>query len=64
MKKASSTLTLAALTGVILALSACDPAEQDRITRYEKGVYLGKPDTALKEDQVRALRQRANQQGG
>lgn len=45
-------------------VAACDEAEQDRILRYEKGTYLGQPDTPLSAGQVDELRQRATLQGG
>ncbi len=64
MHSKSSRLTFAALLVAGLALAACDQNEQGRIRAYEKGVYLGKPDTALTEDQVDALRHRAAQQAG
>ncbi len=47
----------------VLLLGACDETEQERILRYEKGTYLGTPDTPLTDDQVQKLRQRANLQG-
>ncbi len=43
-------------------LSACDPNEQDRIMRYEKGTYLGEPDTPLSADARSELRARARLQ--
>ena len=46
-----------------LLLAACDESEQDRVTRYEKGVYLGAPVTELSADQVEALRRQATRQG-
>jgi len=57
-------LTLLAVVGAALALAACDEDEQGRILRYEKGTYLGKPDTALSEEQLDELRLRAKQQAG
>jgi len=48
-----------------LVLSACDQAEQGRILRYEKGVYLGQKDSPLGDQEREILRQRALlQQGG
>ncbi len=44
-------------------VSACDEAEQDRVLRYEKGTYLGPPDSELSAGQVKELRQRATRQG-
>jgi len=60
---------VAASVGVVLvlavALGACRAEEQGRILRYEKGQYLGKPDTNLTGDQVRTLSARtAKQRGG
>ena len=49
------------LTGFLVA--ACDEAEQDRMLRYEKGKYLGPPDSQLSEGQVNELRHRATLQG-
>jgi hypothetical protein len=52
---------VAALAGLLLsalALAGCRVEEQGRVLRYEKGTYLGKPDTALTETQRNALRQR------
>jgi hypothetical protein len=64
MHNGFSVLTLAALMLAGLALSACDQNEQGRITTYQKGTYLGRPDTRLKSQQVDLLRQRAAQQAG
>jgi hypothetical protein len=44
-------------------VSACDEAEQGRVLRYEKGTYLGPPDSQLSAGQVNELRQRAKRQG-
>jgi hypothetical protein len=46
-----------------LALQGCRDDEQGRILYFEKGNYLGHPDQALTEDQLRTLRQRASRQG-
>jgi len=65
MRKHSHLLMIATLLIGGLALAGCDEGEQGRILRYEKGVYLGKPDPGLTEQQVDELRQRARmQQGG
>ncbi len=65
-KVAMRTNTLA-LPIVVLAagllLAACDESEQDRVLRYEKGIYLGAPVTELSADQVEALRHHATRQG-
>ncbi len=50
--------------GLVLALSACDEAEQGRVLRYEKGTYLGPTDTELSDQQRDELRSRARLQGG
>lgn len=55
---------LAALLIAGAALGACDQHEQGRMLSYEKGTYLGKPDTRLSEDQIDELRHRAKQQAG
>ena len=60
----SRALTLVAVFGTSLTLAACDENEQGRILRYEKGTYLGQPDTALTEDQLSELRSRAKRQAG
>jgi len=50
------TITTLVLCGFLaLSVSACREAEQDRIKLYEKGVYLGKKDTPLLEEQKRTL---------
>ena len=48
----------------VLMLSGCDEHEQTRVLRYEKGTYLGKPDTKLDEETLNELRQRARLQQG
>lgn len=57
-------LVFVAVAAAGLVLSACDDAEQGRVLMYQKGDYMGAPDTALSEDTLRALRQRAAQQKG
>ena len=47
-----------------MVLVGCDENEQSRVLRYEKGVYLGKPDDKLNEGTVDELRQRARLQQG
>ena len=49
---------------LVLALSACDEAEQGRILRYEKGTYLGQADTGLTDEERDQLRARAKRQSG
>lgn len=47
-----------------IALAGCRSEEQNRIMRFEKGTYLGKPDQKLSDEQLNELRSRArNQQG-
>lgn len=59
---------LFAATGMVclaaVALAGCKKEEQGRITRYEPGVYKGKPDQSLSAEQQRALRLRATMQSG
>lgn len=62
MRKHSHALMTAIVLTGILALTGCDESEQGRILRYEKGVYLGKPDSGLNEQQVEELRHRARLQ--
>lgn len=57
-------IPLAAAAGLVLALAACDEAEQGRILRYEKGTYLGPSDSELTETQREELRARTALQGG
>jgi hypothetical protein len=58
--KTITTLVLSVF--LALSISACREAEQDRIKLYEKGVYLGKTDTPLLEEQKRNLANRTNKQ--
>lgn len=53
-----------AVLAVSLVLSACDEAEQGRILRYEKGVYLGQKDPPLSDQDREILRQRTWLQRG
>jgi hypothetical protein len=48
-----------ALIGLGLTLQGCREEEQDRVLSYEKGKYLGKPDTTLSDTQRSELRSRA-----
>jgi hypothetical protein len=54
-------LVLAALLVAGVTLPGCRPEEQHRVLSYEKGHYLGKPDTKLSEAQRDALEQRTHQ---
>lgn len=62
--KAGKALTMA---GVLLAsavlLVACKAEEQGRVLLYKKGVYLGKADKPLTEEQLGKLRARTALQG-
>lgn len=49
---------------VLPLLAGCRAEEQDRITMYEPGVYMGKKQPPLTEDQVKALRYRTRGQSG
>jgi hypothetical protein len=47
---------------LVLALAACDEAEQGRILHHEEGVYLGKQDTPLSDAERKELRDRVRLQ--
>ena len=64
MHNKTPVLMFAALLIAGMALAACDQDEQGRILSYEKGTYLGEPDTPLTEEQVNELRHRAAHQAG
>ncbi len=49
---------------VAVALTACRAEEQDRMIRFEPGIYKGKPDARLSRDRVEQLRGRTLSQGG
>ncbi len=53
------------LCAVVLgfSLGACRGEEQDRITEFKQGTYLGKADQALPDEMVGELRMRARGQG-
>ena len=57
-------LYMTAGAALVLGLAACDEAEQGRILRYEKGVYLGPTDTQISEETREELRDRVRLQGG
>ncbi|MCP5366161.1 MAG: hypothetical protein H6907_08775 [Hyphomicrobiales bacterium] len=63
-RRSAVAVCVLALAGAGVLLGACNPDEGDRVLRYEPGVYKGKPDTPLAEDQLRALRARAAYQAG
>ena len=62
--KLRTLVPLIAAVGLTLGLGACDEQEQGRILRYEKGTYMGKPDTGLSAGQRDELRARTMLQGG
>jgi hypothetical protein len=62
MRRAKSILAGVAVIAASLMLSGCDPDEQDSVLRYEKGTYLGKPDSPLEDAELEALRARARNQ--
>ncbi len=62
MKRAFLAAGLLILVPVLLA--SCRPEEQGRITKYEPGVYQGKPDAPLSAEARKALRERGQQQLG
>ncbi len=45
-----------------ILMSSCRQEEQNRVLNYEKGVYLGKEDTALSEKIVTKLRMHTSRQ--
>ena len=45
-----------------ILISSCRQEEQNRVLNYEKGVYLGKKDTALSEKLVTKLRMHTSRQ--
>ena len=51
------------LTLSVFALAGCRDEEQGRVLQYDPGVYKGKTDTNLTEEQRRILRQRSLYQG-
>lgn len=55
-------LLIVPLLVVLLALSGCREDEKDRVLNYEKGTYLGPPDTELNAETLHELRQRAQYQ--
>jgi len=64
MQSGISVLKVLALMFLGLAIAACDQDEQGRVLTYEKGTYLGQPDTQLSTQQLHELRQRAARQSG
>jgi hypothetical protein len=60
----STALFVTLIAGLGVGLSACDEAEQGRILMYEKGTYLGQPDTAIPAETQSMLKSRAAMQRG
>ena len=56
------TVSVLMIAGVILA--GCLDDKHDRITKFDPGVYLGKPDTQLSDKQRDVLVRRARLQSG
>lgn len=61
-KTLSLTILPVLLAGLFLA--SCDQAEQGRELHMEKGEYIGPMDSALSDETLNALRQRALRQTG
>lgn len=55
-------LTVVSTLALMMVLSGCSEEEQDRILQYEKGVYLGKADQNLTQEQLQKLVLRSNGQ--
>jgi len=67
MRPGNVIVVLGCVVAAGLLLGACRENEQDRVLLYEKGNYLGKPDTAVSESALRALStniQRQNERAG
>ncbi len=62
MKTGKLIVALACLVAVGASLGACREDEQGRVLLYDKGVYLGKPDTPVSGDARRALSIRIQRQ--
>ena len=50
------------LSAMVVGVSACREAEQDRVLYHEKGVYPGPPQAQISEETLADLRIRAAQQ--
>jgi len=67
MRPGNVIVVLGCLMAAGVLLGACRENEQDRVLVYQKGNYLGKPDTAVSEGALRALSariQRQNERAG
>ena len=62
MNAMKKTLVALAAAAVAAGLAGCREEEQNRPMHLEKGVYSGAPDTALTEEQRRALEHRGRMQ--
>lgn len=62
----SRSAVLAGLFAILIVplLGGCRAEEQNRITMYEPGVFMGEKQAALSHDQIRALRHRTWSQSG
>lgn len=49
--------------GLLGALAGCREEEQDRMLMFDKGTYLGQPDSELSDADRSALQHRARHQG-
>ena len=64
MKALYTLRTVCVLMIVGVVLTGCLDEKRDRITKFEPGVYLGKPDTQLSNKQLDVLVRRARLQSG
>ncbi len=55
MRRGNLIVVLGCVVAAGVLLGACRENEQDRVLLYQKGNYLGKPDTAVSEGTLRAL---------
>ncbi len=62
MRNGNVIVVLGCLVAASVLLGACRENEQGRVLVYEKGNYLGKPDTAVSEGALRALSSRIQRQ--
>ncbi len=62
MRPAKFVLLLGCVVAAGVSLGACREDEQGRVLIFEKGDYLGKPDTPVSADARRALSARIQQQ--
>lgn len=64
MKSRALTTLIAAVMIPAAFLAGCKEEEQNRVLTYQPGIYLGKPDTPLDQDQLRRIRSRTAGQAG